>query len=245
MKRIQIILVVLIVMCGFAAKAQYYKPSKDTFYFKPGKRGAFDYFVEGDTLITESGFKFYKGQEIKVGEGTMSNGYFKFIQSIPITDNAVLSREKFFYTDPPSGFSRSTGHSSEDNMGNNTQKQFVSPTMSGRSLYVVHLFYRGNKKLGYKYYPILAEANNGRNKAYGPDRYFLDYESAVNFGEIIYPGKAPIKKAGGSVEVKLVQETAPLSVTDELLKLKKLLDAGAITQEEYEIAKKKLLDKIK
>lgn len=35
--------------------------------------------------------------------------------------------------------------------------------------------------------------------------------------------------------------TAPVSVADELLKLKKLLDAGALTQDEYNAQKKKLL----
>jgi hypothetical protein len=36
--------------------------------------------------------------------------------------------------------------------------------------------------------------------------------------------------------------TQPLSVADEIAKLKKLLDSGAITQDEYNAQKKKLLD---
>jgi len=46
-----------------------------------------------------------------------------------------------------------------------------------------------------------------------------------------------IKKAPSPVE----QKTQPVNVTDELVKLKQLLDAGAITAEEFEAQKKRVL----
>ena len=76
-------------------------------------------------------------------------------------------------------------------------------------------------------------------------RYYIDYENAVNSGELIYQGKQPINKNSTTVEVKLIQnKNESTSVADELAKLKKLFDAGAITKEEYDVAKKKLLDKL-
>lgn len=77
------------------------------------------------------------------------------------------------------------------------------------------------------------------------ERYYIDYENAVNSGELKYQGKQPINKNSTSVEVKLIQEkNENISIADELVKLKKLFDVSAISKEEYDVAKKKLLDKL-
>lgn len=57
----------------------------------------------------------------------------------------------------------------------------------------------------------------------------VEIESAIEAGEIIIPGYRP--NSGQQVA----------SVADEILKLKKLLDMGAITQIEFDSQKKKLL----
>ncbi|MBD2705507.1 SHOCT domain-containing protein [Spirosoma sp. BT702] len=60
---------------------------------------------------------------------------------------------------------------------------------------------------------------------------------AIEFGEVTAINDEPV----GPVK----QESKPAttaSVADELLKLKQLLDAGAITKDEYESQKKKLLN---
>lgn len=64
-------------------------------------------------------------------------------------------------------------------------------------------------------------------------RYQFEIENAIEAGEIVPPRKfrKATSQAGGQ----------PMSAADELLKYKKLLDSGAITQEEYNAQKKKLL----
>lgn len=59
----------------------------------------------------------------------------------------------------------------------------------------------------------------------------IELEQAINSGEVIVNG------------ITLKSSTTPSapSVSDEIEKLKKLLDSGAITQEEFTAAKKKLL----
>ena len=80
----------------------------------------------------------------------------------------------------------------------------------------------GNKKRGFKYYLIVGGGNIVN--------YYVDIESALATGEIIS------NKPSGNKEDK-----ASVSTADELKKFKALLDDGAITQEEYDAQKKKLL----
>lgn len=64
-------------------------------------------------------------------------------------------------------------------------------------------------------------------------RYFVDILQGVEAGEITKINQ---------VDVSPVKTTASSSTAYELIKLKGLLDAGAITQAEYDSQKKKLLD---
>ncbi|MBN8825109.1 MULTISPECIES: SHOCT domain-containing protein [unclassified Spirosoma] len=65
-------------------------------------------------------------------------------------------------------------------------------------------------------------------------RYYIELESAIEAGEVIPPPQ--FRKPTTSANQPAT------SVADELMKFKKLLDAGAISQEEYDAQKKKLLN---
>jgi hypothetical protein len=81
----------------------------------------------------------------------------------------------------------------------------------------------GNSKNGYEYHIIIG--------AHDITNYDCDIESAIAAGEVVVPN-----------EYKANSKTSqPISVADELAKLKKLYDDSVITKEEYEMQKKKLL----
>ena len=103
----------------------------------------------------------------------------------------------------------------------------AAPRHANHTVEVARTDKRGSKKVGYTYYAIL--------KMGEASRYECDVESAIIAGEIVVPDEFKPKTN--------TTQTPAVSAADELIKLKKLLDAGAITQEEYDAAKKKLLDK--
>lgn len=94
---------------------------------------------------------------------------------------------------------------------------------------VVRIDKYGNKKRGFVYYPIINV---------GATRYQVDIDNAIAAGEIDVPDEFKPKPKALVVEVK-----QQFSLADELTKLKKLYDDGVLTKDEYEAAKKKLLEK--
>ena len=84
----------------------------------------------------------------------------------------------------------------------------------------------GTKKSGYSYQLIL--------KIGSTVRYECDIESAIASGEVVPPEKFAVK-------IKNESPKPQMSIADELKKLKELLDAGVLTQEEFDAQKKKLL----
>jgi len=112
---------------------------------------------------------------------------------------------------------------SNPNMANSANA--LPPSFAGRQAEVARLERRGTKKTGFSDYAIL--------KLGMPQRYECDIDNAIASGEIIIPGYDP---KGASAP-----KAGPISIADELKKLKELLDAGAITKEEYEAMKKKLI----
>lgn len=99
---------------------------------------------------------------------------------------------------------------------------------NGQFFKIIRVDSRGSKKHGYVDYAIL---NSGITK------YQVDVERAIATGELDVPMQfLPANKQ--------VAPSLPASVSpaDELAKFKKLLDEGAITQDEYDQQKKKLLN---
>jgi len=121
-------------------------------------------------------------------------------------------------------YSSSTGYQSLANSANAFPRN-----QSGRFFEVKRIEKRGNKKHGYLYYAIIGNAIV---------RYEIDIENAISSGEIVVPDEFKPKPKNQIIELK-----QQLSIPDEILKLKKLLDEGILTKDEFEIQKKKLLEK--
>lgn len=98
--------------------------------------------------------------------------------------------------------------------------------MSGMSLKVKRIEKRGSKKMGYVYYPILKKSLLA---------YECDIRNAIISNEIEVPDEFKPKE-------KPVVIISKISAADEILKYKKLMDAGVLTKEEFETKKKKLLE---
>jgi hypothetical protein len=89
---------------------------------------------------------------------------------------------------------------------------------------------RGDEKHGYVNYIKIGS---------GMINYEIDIENAIAFGEVVIPDQFKTKEKN----VPLKSEDKTFSVSDELIKLKKLLDEGVLTNEEFDSQKKKLLEK--
>jgi hypothetical protein len=99
------------------------------------------------------------------------------------------------------------------------------PKGLGGSQVVIKFFKKlESDRTGIKYWTVI---NVG-----GLANTIVELEPAIESGEIVIPGYDP-KQINAPVQ--------KIDVADQIGKLKKLLDAGAITQEEYDAQKKKLL----
>jgi len=106
------------------------------------------------------------------------------------------------------------------------RQQSLSKQYSNAHLVIKRFNTYTNKKVGSK---VWAVVNPG-----GILNGVIELQQAYDAGEIIVKGKPAVGK-------NAVSSTSS-TVADELLKLKTLLDAGALTKPEYEAQKKKLLN---
>ena len=120
-----------------------------------------------------------------------------------------------------------TALSSDDNRYINSQLA-LPRSMSGHTGEVIKILKRGNKRVGIVYEPIISIGGS----------YEIDVENAINSGELLIPDEFKPK-----VKTPTLQVVQPVSIADELIKLKKLKDDGELSQAEYEKLRKKLLDK--
>lgn len=104
----------------------------------------------------------------------------------------------------------------------------VGRKLNGHLFHIKKFRKEGTKKTGYTYYIILGGG--------GPVNYECDIENAIATGEIVVPDEFKPKVTGSAAPVS--------NPTDELKKLKDLYDSGALTKDEYDSAKKKILSKM-
>lgn len=115
-------------------------------------------------------------------------------------------------------------YSSTPNAANNANSLNRSWANSGGEVASIRKV--GTKKSGFTYQLVLKPGSGVR--------YECDIESAIASGEVVPPEEFAVKP-------KSENSKPQMSIADELKKLKELLDAGVLTQEEFEAQKKKLL----
>lgn len=150
-------------------------------------------------------------------------------QDINIGTGATPDGDFKFIRRNSSGFG--TAMIMTDNNSYNKSQLSLPRNMAGHKGKVVKIVTRGNKKIGITYEPLIT---------FGSGRYEIDVDNAIATGELVVPDEFKPKAKTATTVVEVKQQ---ISVADELVKLKKLLDDGVLTQEEYDAQKKKLLEK--
>jgi hypothetical protein len=180
---------------------------------------------ENDTLYTSGGYKIYKGQTLQLTTGTSAAGYFSFIKFHPglaknntyslQNSNILVSKVKAYkYSGPDNNSIRITGKLTyKDGKQEETD--------------IVMNFERATED----YNGLPAELNV-------PEALKVKRTQNTATTETIkQPATVEIKKQAAPDDIK------KLLIADEIKKLFDLYKAGALTKEEYEAQKKKLLDR--
>ncbi len=179
---------------------------------------------ENDTLTTSGGYKIYKGQTLQLATGTAAAGYFNFIKfhqsqvknntyTLQNSSIRIKSLKAYKYAGPDNNSIRVTGT----------------------------LIYKDGKQ---------EETDVVINFERATENYD-GQASELNIAEQFKrrPGQTTVKaetKQPTAVEPQKQQapeDLRKLLVADEIKKLFDLYKAGALTKEEYEAQKKKLLDR--
>ncbi len=169
--------------------------------------------MNGDALVTSFGYKLFKGESIKLGLGTKPDGDFKFIR---ISSKSI--------------FRNTSATPNESNDANALNSRYANLKYE-----IIRFEKKGSKKHGYVYYAVINPGGLiGTDNPFGLVKYEIDVENALKAGELELPEQYQPKKE--------ISTAASFSVSDELSKLKKLLDEGVINQDEFDKQKKKLLE---
>jgi hypothetical protein len=113
-----------------------------------------------------------------------------------------------------------------DTAARSASRKYLPAAYSGRKVILKEMRAKGGSKAKSGLYVLLAVA--------GQPLYYANLDSAINGGEIL----PPIRNRPSAQSSPAV----PVVVARGLIKLKAQLKAGQISQSEYEVRKKKLLD---
>ena len=180
---------------------------------------------ENDTLYTSSGYTIYKGQILHLANGTSAAGYFKFI--------------KFHY---------SMGKNNTYTLQNSTilvnkLKNYKSSGADDNSIRILgSVTYTDGKK---EEADIILNFDKAIENINGQPAELTVPETFKPRRTVTVP--VEMKKQTTAEETKKqssVDELKKLMVADEIKKLFDLYKAGALTKQEYEAQKKKLLEKL-
>ena len=180
-------------------------------------------FFGNDTLITSGGYKIYKGQILQFANGTSAAGYFSFIKfhTSMAKNNTYILQNSTMLVKSIKGYKYS---------GSDNNSIRIAGTVT----------YKDGKK---EEVDMLVNFERATEDYDGqPSELNVPEQFKRKPGQTV---RAEIKEPA-AVEPK--KQTAPddlrkLLVADEIKKLFDLYKAGALTKEEYETQKKKLLER--
>ena len=187
---------------------------------------------ENDTLYTSSGYTIYKGRVLQLANGTSDAGYFRFVKfhtSMIRNDTYILQNSSI----------RVKGLRNFKTSGDNKHTIRVNGTAT----------LKDNTTMEVDFFLTFDKAIRGEDGAPAELVVPEEFRNGVITPVVTAPAPkqvtAETKKAESQPEVKKQTEqpdTKNRLVADEIKKLFDLYKAGALTKEEYETRKKKLLE---
>jgi hypothetical protein len=188
---------------------------------------------ENDTLFTSCGYKIYNGQLLHLANGTSSAGYFKFLKfhfnqgktnTYSLQNGSILVNKLKNY--------KNTGD------GNSSIRIFGMATYQDGTKEDVDIILNFDRAIeNYAGQPAeIIVPNEFANKQLQTVKAEVKKQTVpVEINKQITPD--PVKKQA------IPDENKKLTVADEIRKLFELYKEGALTKEEFEAAKKKVLEK--
>lgn len=173
-----------------------------------------------DTLYTSSGYKIYKGQVLHFANGTSDAGYFKFLKfhsNMGRTNTFTLQNCPMRVSNLKNYKNSGSGESTIRLIGTVTYKEGRSEEVD-----IIMNFDRAIEDLG------------------GPAELTVPAEYKTRRTE---PLTTEIKKTNATEKSNTPEDLRKLLVADEIKKLFALYKEGALSKEEYEKQKQKLLDR--
>lgn len=180
---------------------------------------------EKDTLYTSGGYKIYKGQTLQLGKGTSDAGYFTFIKFHPtqIKNNTYILQNSTLLVSRV----RTYKYAGADNNSIRINGTLTYKDGKQEETDIVVNFERATEDYdGLASELVVPEAYKIKRTPRWPAP---ETKKQVTVEEA--------KKKPAPAEIK------NLLIADEIKKLFDLYKAGALTKEEYEAQKKKLLDR--
>lgn len=188
---------------------------------------------ENDTLYTSSGYPIYKGQVLHLANGTSSAGYFKFIKfhTSQGKTNTYSLQNSTLLVDKLKAYK----NSGSDNSSIRILGMVTYPDGTSEETDIIMNFDK-----------VMQSFTGQPAELTVPEEFKIKQgEMAVTEGK-----KQPVpadnkKQTAAEVITKKspAEELKKQSVADEIRKLFDLYKEGALTKEEYEAAKKKVLEK--
>ncbi len=178
--------------------------------------------LENDTLYTTSGFNMYNGRVLQLATGTSAAGYFRFIKFKAFrTDTYNLQNSSL-------QVSKLKGLKSSGDDGYSIRITGTATHLDGKQE-EVELVVNFDKAI--------------ESPDRLPDEILVPAEFKNQRKEIVAEEPKQKTKPVENVKQKTPDDIKNLLIADEIKKLFDLYKAGALTKDEYETQKKKLLDR--
>lgn len=187
---------------------------------------------ENETLYTSGGYRIYKGQVLQLGKGTSEAGYFRFIkfhQSMGRSDSYSLQNSTIQVTKV-----KGYRYSSPDN--NQVRISGMVTYKDGK---------KAEAEIVMNFERATEDYDGMPSELSVPAEFKITRTATVKEEMKKQPVTEEVKKQPVNPEAKkqaVPDDLKKILVADEIKKLFDLYKAGALTKEEYEAQKKKLLE---
>ena len=185
---------------------------------------------ENDTLYTTSGYKIYEGQVLQLAKGTSAAGYFRFIKfhtnmartdTYTLQDGSILVKKLKNYK-----------NSGSDKLSIRIEGTVTYKNGSKAETDIIMEFEKATQS-----------PDRLPNELTVPEEFLVKQTITENTAPVKQEVKRQTEPVAESKRQDSPADLKKIMVADEIKKLFDLYKSGALTKEEYEAQKKKLLER--